>query len=1298
MKDSEVFTIRVTDAQIKKTVIDAKGDTWEITVTYGEDAQIPNGARLEAVEILPKDEAYSEYFRKALTVANSVDGKELDPSVEIAEESFARFFDITIWNGEEKTEPKAPVKVDIKLVGTPETDDQWKVVHFDTSDPVIMESEIVENDKSDVLEMTFDTDGFSVYGVITVPSAQADPDVTNMDGRSFTISHDSRYVTTTITPIENNNSTNGFGKTNSAKQAATWYFERPAGTSGNTYYIYTLNDNGEKQYINLTKNNNNADRANASLSGNPQVFTVTRDGNNYRLATQSNGTTYYLDEHNGNNGNAFAGWHDATPNGRLTLNFSNQPVMQDNGQYMTLVKYEDKYYIVNNDCSLTEVNYNEATKTVEVDDPMLWTINKNNPNGHIYFNSTEAGFNGNQTASDWYRRYLDPSSETGYLEETNGSGPGHVDIDNGTQHTHNGITYWEHQITNRSNVENNTTVSIDNTSTGDSTLYNIYHGDKNGSNYLGVVTNADGSLRLAGQQSSDNAAEFVFASPTEVKDVSWTNHTVNHIDISIAGTANVSIPLAYGKYYGSTAGDEEEPILTVSDNIKVELSEAQMVDPSQLRITAEDMKRANITAARADNGTPIDDAFYVTGYSGNVANGTSNDQVRIEGSFLVADLRGTQYENVNESSYQNFFTWDWYYNPNEYTQNVYGARKNNIVEYTVTVIKPLTYNLIGPDGRQLYDEEGHAITVTVDVAFSASFNYWDSENECPAVHEATSFKEQAWKDGGIDPSDISGMDFVLGGDAENPSSPLTALEITKVIMDESGNRIELKVPVTNFFDIYEKKDATNDQKNGVVGLHVVDNLNHPEWQADSRDATIRNGYTYWRTKRVTVDETGSSIVFDFNATDAMYYIVEKHDGESLPEIVMDKAGNEYVYVKTYFETEYVRRDNEEGTNDEYSNRDLHPQAMHLTEDYTRDSSGNYAYASIPEVAGKFTQLDGTQKKEGFLEFYVYNIYRPIHGDISVHKQWQNSDGENTEWLADVTFKLRKKTVTVSGEGGEQTQTVEYSDVARPDYMGNDWSNTITVTSPTDEAKWEGLPELAENESYVVIEHDIIGRTGTIVTDIIRDETSGAITSFKLTKDGRTYTYDVTNGLLGAEGGTTINKQRKETDITLKKVDKDNLDEEDPDLLKGASFTVAKYTDENFRGKDTTWETSGSQTVSDDKKPDGTYTLNGEFVFRGLPAGYYQIEETRFPDGYIKLSGNPRFKVEENANHGLEISLISNPGNLLLLEDNKLTIVVGNTPGAALPSTGGPGTRLFTILGTILILGAGVLLCRRRRLI
>jgi LPXTG-motif cell wall-anchored protein len=49
-------------------------------------------------------------------------------------------------------------------------------------------------------------------------------------------------------------------------------------------------------------------------------------------------------------------------------------------------------------------------------------------------------------------------------------------------------------------------------------------------------------------------------------------------------------------------------------------------------------------------------------------------------------------------------------------------------------------------------------------------------------------------------------------------------------------------------------------------------------------------------------------------------------------------------------------------------------------------------------------------------------------------------------------------------------------------------------------------------------------------------------------------------------------------------------------------------------------------------------------------------------------------------------------------DGTVTITVTNTLGKELPHTGGPGTRLFTILGSILILGAGVLLWRRRRLI
>jgi LPXTG-motif cell wall-anchored protein len=40
-------------------------------------------------------------------------------------------------------------------------------------------------------------------------------------------------------------------------------------------------------------------------------------------------------------------------------------------------------------------------------------------------------------------------------------------------------------------------------------------------------------------------------------------------------------------------------------------------------------------------------------------------------------------------------------------------------------------------------------------------------------------------------------------------------------------------------------------------------------------------------------------------------------------------------------------------------------------------------------------------------------------------------------------------------------------------------------------------------------------------------------------------------------------------------------------------------------------------------------------------------------------------------------------------------IINQEPGVELPSTGGPGTKLFTILGSILIAGAGKLLWRRR---
>ena len=52
---------------------------------------------------------------------------------------------------------------------------------------------------------------------------------------------------------------------------------------------------------------------------------------------------------------------------------------------------------------------------------------------------------------------------------------------------------------------------------------------------------------------------------------------------------------------------------------------------------------------------------------------------------------------------------------------------------------------------------------------------------------------------------------------------------------------------------------------------------------------------------------------------------------------------------------------------------------------------------------------------------------------------------------------------------------------------------------------------------------------------------------------------------------------------------------------------------------------------------------------------------------------------------------------LTFEASTQTATIGNTPGAALPATGGPGTTIYYVAGaSLLLLARGMLLLRRKR--
>ena len=838
--------------------------------------------------------------------------------------------------------------------------------------------------------------------------------------------------------------------------------------------------NGQKNYMHINAVNDNSGNVNLTAPSTMDLQVVPNTDGTYGIYRNENGTNYYLNQYGGATGTGFAAYADADGGGNSKLTFTSVPAdpnALEAGTHIMLAKIDEYYYIVNNDGTLTSVEYIEATNQVKVENPMMWTYTGTN----LYHNSNAVDFDGSMIASDYYYKYIDPSTGTGISEDNDDNTTreiaGYKEVD-GVRVPYYRIVSGTRQMQPQSAL----------------TYTNRHLKSSNGDYYIGV-TEENGVLKLAGGRDSDHAVEILFASPTAVLPVDSRNHTVSHIDISIEGTSEVDVPLAYGKYYNANG----EQILEVSSNKTVSLTK------EGIGISTDDMKKATIVAYTKDadgHAVPIDNAFYITGYSANAATEYSTPQVRIEGSFKVANLPVTDQ--------------DW------------GHRLNNKIYYSVTAVKPVTFDLIDPELGQLYDADGNKLTI-IDVAFSASFDYWDERNECPPVK----WDSYWWPQGNI--SAGSGMDFVLGGDAEQAGSNIVAIEITKLVVDEKGNRIKpsTSTPVNNSFEIWQDADG---DPNSVIGMGI-----------DGKPINVNYGdYVNLHSKNIKVGVDGIGLVYDYDVTQGMYYIRE--DPNSVRDDIVDTDGNHWEYAGTRIETESPWRD--DSANDG---------KYHVSGIYTKDAG---TYNAVPEVLGNYSDINGNTTwidhddgnkvkpvRNGFLEFYVYNIYKPV-----------------------------------------------------------------------------------------------------------------------------------------------------QTDITLKKVDKANLNDSDPDLLKGASFTVTKYSDQNFQEIDSTWGTSGSMTVSDDEKEDGTYTLNGLFEFQGLPAGYYQIEETRLPDGHIKLSGNPRFKVVENASHELVVALINNPDGLLRLADNTLTIIVGNTPGAALPSTGGPGTRIFSILGSILILGAGVLLWRRRRLI
>lgn len=102
---------------------------------------------------------------------------------------------------------------------------------------------------------------------------------------------------------------------------------------------------------------------------------------------------------------------------------------------------------------------------------------------------------------------------------------------------------------------------------------------------------------------------------------------------------------------------------------------------------------------------------------------------------------------------------------------------------------------------------------------------------------------------------------------------------------------------------------------------------------------------------------------------------------------------------------------------------------------------------------------------------------------------------------------------------------------------------------------------------------------------------------------------------------------------------------------------------------------------------------GRVTFTGLGSGDYKLNETKTPAGYNTIE-EISFTISFDSTSRKFSS--SNP-SISLGTDNTLETTIVNKKGSTLPSTGGIGTTIFYVVGTILILVAGVLLITKKRM-
>ena len=161
------------------------------------------------------------------------------------------------------------------------------------------------------------------------------------------------------------------------------------------------------------------------------------------------------------------------------------------------------------------------------------------------------------------------------------------------------------------------------------------------------------------------------------------------------------------------------------------------------------------------------------------------------------------------------------------------------------------------------------------------------------------------------------------------------------------------------------------------------------------------------------------------------------------------------------------------------------------------------------------------------------------------------------------------------------------------------------------------------------------------------------------------------------------------------------------LYKFMEGTASQYVDP-VQGVYTKYELVGTWTpITESYQVNIVVTTdeNGIAVVPGLADGTYHVSETVVPKGYNKIDdfdititwGAPTAPITSASRCTWTATASNKDGQLTLNTDGVFELPVVNQKGTVLPETGGIGTTIFYVLGSVMLVGAAVLLVTKKRM-